>query len=77
MTYGGIFSENYTIVFNVDLNGIVFCDAKSLADLFGDYYSSELVDVSDNTCGFHCYLRSDFSVPGRAKQKYYGNILSH
>ena len=50
MTYGGVFSQNDGLVFNVDLDGVVFCDAKSLADLLGYNDTAKLVDVSDNAC---------------------------
>lgn len=53
--YAGIdvLSDDYSVTLNVYLKGCADTYIELIAHLLGDNYSAELVEPSDNSCGFH------------------------
>ena len=50
---GAILSKNYLVAFNEDLNGIRVIDIHFLAHFLWYNYTTELINVSNNTGRFH------------------------
>lgn len=53
MADGLIFHNNNLFAFNVYFNRVVFANSQLVAKLLGNDQTAELIDVSDNACGFH------------------------
>ena len=54
--------ENDTLVVCEDFDGIVDVNVECVAKLFGDDDSSEFINLSYNSCGFHGAYSSNLTV---------------
>ena len=48
-----VFCEDDAVALCMDLKRVAYVDAEGATDLDGEYEAAELVDLSDNACGFH------------------------
>ena len=53
---GLVLLENYLIVVSEYLDSVLLLYVENLSDLNGKNYSSKLVNLTYNTCGFHCFF---------------------
>jgi len=49
-----ILLENNGFAIDIDFDSVLLCDVERAAQFDGQNDSAELVDLSDDTCGFHC-----------------------
>ena len=79
---GLVLFQNNSIAVNEDLNGVRAGDTQMLAYFLWNNYSSELIDISDNTCRFHspitflgnprnCLVRTFYHICYRLSRFFY------
>ena len=64
--------QNDLVTVNVNLDRVCTCDAEMLAYFLWHDYSSELINISDNTCRFH----STITFPGSIKTTLYAHFTT-